>query len=102
MDWLAASGLRPDDTGGIRARLLGEYAGWAPGILRTITDNDGAYVDRPLYALPVPHNWRHVPGVTLLGDAAHLMPPLGAGVDLAMLDARADREALPRSPDGHR
>lgn len=62
-----------------------------------ITDNDGAYVDRPLFALPVPHTWEHSPSVTLLGDAAHLMPPLGVGVNLAMLDASELALALVRS-----
>ncbi|MFJ9968919.1 FAD-dependent oxidoreductase [Streptomyces avermitilis] len=87
VDWIAANGLHPEDTEGIRGHLLGEYAAWSPQILRMITDNDGAYVDRPLFALPVPHTWEHSPSVALLGDAAHLMPPLGVGVNLAMLDA---------------
>ncbi|MGW3009266.1 FAD-dependent oxidoreductase [Streptomyces sp. NPDC001219] len=87
VDWIAANGLRPDDTEGLRAHLLGEFAAWSPQLLRMISDNDGPYVDRPLFALPVPHTWEHSPGVTLLGDAAHLMPPLGVGVNLAMLDA---------------
>ncbi|GAA0512393.1 hypothetical protein GCM10011581_02730 [Saccharopolyspora subtropica] len=35
--------------------------------------------------------------MTLLGDAAHLMPPLGVGVNLAMLDACDLALALARS-----
>lgn len=97
VDWIAATGLRPEDTEGIRAQLLGEYAGWSPETLRMITDNDGPYVDRPILALPVPHTWEHSPGVTLLGDAAHLMPPLGVGVNLAMLDASELALSLVRS-----
>ncbi|MER5469932.1 NAD(P)/FAD-dependent oxidoreductase [Streptomyces sp. NPDC002685] len=97
VDWIAAQGLRPEDTEGIRGHLLGEYAAWSPRILRMITDNDGAYVDRPLFALPVPHTWEHSPSVALLGDAAHLMPPLGVGVNLAMLDAAELALALVRS-----
>ncbi|MEU1434221.1 FAD-dependent monooxygenase [Streptomyces sp. NPDC005786] len=97
MDWIAAQGLRPEDTEAIRAHLLGAYADWSPEILRMITENDGPYVDRPLLALPVPHTWEHAAGVTLLGDAAHLMPPLGVGVNLAMLDASELALALANS-----
>ncbi|MGW5156371.1 FAD-dependent oxidoreductase [Nonomuraea wenchangensis] len=86
-DWITAGGLTPEATEGIRALLLERYRDWSPRSRRLIADNDGAYVDRPIFALPVPHVWEHNPTVTLLGDAAHLMPPLGVGVNLAMLDA---------------
>ncbi|MCX5402648.1 FAD-dependent monooxygenase [Streptomyces sp. NBC_00335] len=86
-DWIAANGLTGKDTEAIRTHLLEQYRDWSPALRRLISDNDGRYVDRPINALPVPHTWDHNPTVTLLGDAAHLMPPLGVGVNLAMLDA---------------
>ncbi|RJL22977.1 FAD-dependent oxidoreductase [Bailinhaonella thermotolerans] len=97
-DWIDRNGLTTGDTEAIRALLLQEYAHWSPGLRRLITDNDGPYVDRPIYALPAPHTWAHDPGVTLLGDAAHLMPPLGVGVNLAMLDASELALALAGAP----
>ena len=87
LDWMAQHALDPHDTDAIRAHVLDEFAGWSPDVLRLIADNDGEFVDLPLFVLPAPHVWEHSPSLTLLGDAAHLVPPVGVGVNLAMLDA---------------
>ncbi|UQI46952.1 FAD-dependent monooxygenase [Streptomyces sp. HU2014] len=83
-DWHA--GLDLADTEAVRARLLARYQGWHESLLDILRDNEGGFIDRPMFVLPVPHSWQRVPGVTLLGDAAHLMPPAGVGANLALLD----------------
>ncbi|KAI9147237.1 Monooxygenase asqM [Paramyrothecium foliicola] len=51
-------------------------------------DNPGAGLDiRRLYALPHGSSYKHNAGVTLVGDAAHLMLPNGEGVNFAMFDS---------------
>jgi 2-polyprenyl-6-methoxyphenol hydroxylase-like FAD-dependent oxidoreductase len=43
---------------------------------------------RPLVACPSDQYWDSKPNITLIGDAAHVMPPYaGEGVNMAMLDA---------------
>src|SRR5581483_10730052 len=71
-----------------RAWLLDQFAGWDQSLLAMIHECNDRFVVRPLYMLPVGHRWNFRAGVTLLGDAAHLMSPFsGEGVNLAMLDA---------------
>jgi 2-polyprenyl-6-methoxyphenol hydroxylase-like FAD-dependent oxidoreductase len=69
-----------------KARVAAEFAGWAPELTALITAGDTDLIPRTLHALPSEHRWERVPGVTLLGDAAHLMPPSGEGANLAMYD----------------
>ncbi|MCB5909158.1 FAD-dependent oxidoreductase [Streptomyces pinistramenti] len=95
LDWHGGAGIDLADTAAVREFLLQEFAGWAPQLLPFLTDNDGGYVNRPIHTLPAPLTWEHTPGVTLLGDAAHLMSPFGGfGANLAMLDGAELARAL--------
>src|ERR1700733_13639401 len=75
-----------------------EFDGWAPELTALITDGETAPVPRHIHALPVEHKWHRVPGVTLLGDAAHLMIPSGEGANLAMFDGAELGKAIAANP----
>ncbi|NDZ81550.1 FAD-dependent monooxygenase [Streptomyces sp. SID10853] len=92
LDWFAAVDF--GDAFGASARIAREFDGWAPELTALITDADVPPVLRPHHALPTEHRWDRVPGVTLLGDAAHLAAPNGEGANLAMLDGAELGKAL--------
>jgi 2-polyprenyl-6-methoxyphenol hydroxylase-like FAD-dependent oxidoreductase len=96
LDWFA--GVDFTDRAAAIARIAGEVDGWAPELTALLTDSDTAPVHRPQFALPMEHRWDRVPGVTLLGDAAHVQPPDGEGGNLAMLDGAELGAAIAAHP----
>ena len=87
------------DAAAATARIAAEFDGWAPEITALITDSDTPPVLRPLNSLPIGHRWERIPGVTLVGDAAHLSPPDGEGANLAMQDGAELALAIAAYPD---
>jgi 2-polyprenyl-6-methoxyphenol hydroxylase-like FAD-dependent oxidoreductase len=75
LDWFTGLGAE---------RLATEFDGWAPELRALLPDSPPAL--RSIHQLPDGHRWDRVPGVTLLGDAAHVTVPGGEGANLAMLD----------------
>lgn len=95
-EWVA--GIDFGDASAAKARIATEFDGWATELTALITDGETAPVSRMIYTLPIDHRWGRVPGVTLLGDAAHLMPPSGDGANLAMLDGAQLGKAIAARP----
>lgn len=98
LHWHRDLGVDLADVEAVRSSLLALFEGWAAPVLDLLRRGT-AFVHRPFHTLPVSHTWTHVPGVTLLGDAAHLMPPLGAGANLAMLEGAELAESVAAGPD---
>jgi 2-polyprenyl-6-methoxyphenol hydroxylase-like FAD-dependent oxidoreductase len=86
--WSRECGIDFSDKAQVLAWFKAEYAGW-DSIWQELYENaDVAFVPRPQYCIPLDQGWEALPNLTLLGDAAHLMPPFaGEGVNMAMLDA---------------
>jgi 2-polyprenyl-6-methoxyphenol hydroxylase-like FAD-dependent oxidoreductase len=87
------------DADATRARITAEFDDWAPELTALVADSDTAPVLRSIYQLPDQHRWARVPGVTLIGDAAHVTVPGGEGANIAMLDGAELAQAIATNPD---
>lgn len=67
-------------------QIATEFEDWSDGLISIVMESETAPVLRKIRSLPTSHRWDRISGVTLIGDAAHVMTPAGEGANLAMYD----------------
>ncbi|MFD2721565.1 FAD-dependent oxidoreductase [Hymenobacter monticola] len=86
--WARDSGIDFANAAEVGAWFRQGFTGWAEIWQELFASDTTRCVPRPQYCMPPDQTWPAQPNLTLLGDAAHLMPPYaGEGVNMAMLDA---------------
>lgn len=94
-NWAANSGFDFSDKAQLLAWFKKEYSEWSPIWYELFESAATPFIPRPIYCMPLDQTWKAAPNVTMLGDAAHVMPPFaGEGVNMAMLDALELSECL--------
>lgn len=86
--WARTSGIDFNNAAQVRAWFRQAFAGWASLWDELFAPGQAHFAPRPQYCMLPTQTWPAQPNLTLLGDAAHLMPPYaGEGVNMAMQDA---------------
>lgn len=94
-NWAATSGLNFSDKTEVLEWFKKEYSEWSSIWYELFENVSGPFIPRPIYCMPLDQTWTALPNLTMLGDAAHVMPPFaGEGVNMAMLDALELSESL--------
>lgn len=87
-NWAVASGLDFSDQSEVLKWFQKEYPDWSSVWDELFENSSTPFIPRPIYCMPLDQTWNTVKNLTIIGDAAHLMPPFpGEGVNMAMLDA---------------
>ncbi|MDO6432964.1 NAD(P)/FAD-dependent oxidoreductase [Flavitalea sp. BT771] len=87
-NWFRDSGVDFSNHLSVLAWFKKEFSDWAPVWHELFASETTIFIPRPQYCMPLDQKWVPQSNITLIGDAAHWMPPYaGEGVNMAMLDA---------------
>jgi len=90
-----ASGLDFTDRAQLRAWFKTRFSDWSDIWLELFGSDESYFIPRPMYHYEGLQQWPVHANLTMIGDAAHRMPPYaGEGVNMAMLDALELYEAI--------
>jgi 2-polyprenyl-6-methoxyphenol hydroxylase-like FAD-dependent oxidoreductase len=87
-NWGRDSGLDYSDRKQLLAWFKKEYSDWSNIWYELFENAATPVIPRPIHCMPLDQTWETLPNLTMIGDAAHVMPPFaGEGANMAMLDA---------------
>lgn len=86
--WASTNGLDYSNIPQVTEWFTTEYPEWSTVWKELFENASSPFIPRPIYYMPLDQNWKTLPNLTMIGDAAHVMPPFaGEGANMAMLDA---------------
>lgn len=93
--WIKNNGIDFNNTQEVFSWFKKRFSDWSPLWEELFASDESHFVFRPMYHFPLDQSWETQSNLTMIGDAAHRMPPYaGEGVNMAMQDALELYEAL--------
>jgi 2-polyprenyl-6-methoxyphenol hydroxylase-like FAD-dependent oxidoreductase len=93
--WAVDSGLDYSDGTELLAWFKKEYSGWSDIWYELFENAAFPVIPRRIYCMPLDQTWEAAPNLTMVGDAAHVMPPFaGEGANMSMFDSLELAECL--------
>jgi len=87
-NWAVNNGLDYTDKTQILNWFKNSYPEWSNIWYELFENASVPFIPRLINCIPLDQTWKTLSNVTIIGDAAHVMPPFaGEGANMAMLDA---------------
>lgn len=94
-NWATTNGLNYNENTQMLEWFKTTYYEWSSVWYELFEHAATPFIPRPIYCMPLNQEWEALPNLTMIGDAAHVMPPFaGEGANMAMLDALELSECL--------